>query len=350
MSRPREWAVFVFLGVLAWGTSFLWIKIALRELGPLSVVMYRMAFGVLGAWLITAALKKPLPLTRRQVLTLLLLGVVNTAVPVALITWAETRIDSGLAGMLNGTMPLFTILFAHFILPEDRFTLPKVAGLAAGFLGLLILMLRDIGPAELTGSIWGQLAVVLAAIFYAGSSVYVRLKLKGQHPVHTAAVSLTSASARDDHPRSAVRSADGPAAPAHDVARRGVDGLCRPLACVLRVFLPHSGVGRNAFGRGDVCFSRGGGDAGGDFSWRAAELALICRWRADYWRHCAGERPEATDGLEYFTRGDIPLEVQKAYARPHRLSCLELSRICIYKHKLMINFIPLDLRGKIFVT
>ncbi len=192
MSRPREWAAFVFLGVLAWGTSFLWIKIALRELGPLSVVMYRMAFGVLGAWLITRALKKPILASRRQLVQMLALGIVNTAIPVALITWAETRIDSGLAGVLNGTMPLFTILFAHFILPEDRFTAPKIAGLIAGFSGLVLLMLRDLGPQGLAGSLLGQLAVVLAAILYAGSNVYVRLKLRGQHPIHTAAVSLTS--------------------------------------------------------------------------------------------------------------------------------------------------------------
>ena len=67
-----------------------------------------------------------------------------------------------------------------------------MAGLIAGFGGLVLLMLRDLGPAGLSGSLLGQLAVVLAAILYAGSNVYVRLKLRGHHPVHTAAISLTS--------------------------------------------------------------------------------------------------------------------------------------------------------------
>ncbi|HEY3296577.1 MAG TPA: DMT family transporter [bacterium] len=192
MSRWKPWGAFLFLGLLGWGTSFLWIKVALEEIGPLTTVAYRMIFGTAAAWLLTLIQKEPFTVRGRNLVYTLALGVVNTAIPFTLITWAETRIDSGLAGILNGTMPLFTISVAHFFLPDDRFSLSKATGLAAGFVGLVLLVSRDIGPQALTGSLIGQLAVIVAAICYAAANVFTRLKLKGQHPIHTTAVSLTS--------------------------------------------------------------------------------------------------------------------------------------------------------------
>jgi len=192
VSQWKPWAAFLFLGLLGWGTSFLWIKVALEEIGPFTVVAYRMVFGAAAAWAITRAQKTPFSVRGTALVYTLALGVVNTAIPFVLITWAETRIDSGLAGILNGTMPLFTILVAHFFLPDDRFSLPKAAGLATGFAGLVLLLSRDIGPEALAGSLIGQLAVIVAAICYAAANVFTRLKLRGQHPIHTTAVSLTS--------------------------------------------------------------------------------------------------------------------------------------------------------------
>jgi drug/metabolite transporter (DMT)-like permease len=192
MTRWKPWIAFFFLGLLGWGMSFLWIKVALREIGPFTVVAYRMIFGTAAAWIITRTQKQPFSIRGKAFVYTLALGVVNTAIPFVLITWAETRIDSGLAGILNGTMPLFTILVAHFFLPDDRFSLPKAAGLATGFAGLVLLLSRDIGPNVLTGSLVGQLAVIVAAVCYATANVFTRLKLRGQHPIQTTAVSLTS--------------------------------------------------------------------------------------------------------------------------------------------------------------
>lgn len=195
MSRSREWGAFIFLGVIAWGTSFLWIKVGLRELHPLTVVMYRMVSGAIAAWIIVGLFRVPWTMTRKQIFTLLPLGIFYTAIPISLITWAETHIDSGLAGLLNGSVPLFTMLFAHFALPDDRFTIPKISGLLAGFAGIILLVSRDFTAAGLAGSLWGQLAVVLATLLYGICNVIIRLKLKGLHPVHMAAVNLSSAAA-----------------------------------------------------------------------------------------------------------------------------------------------------------
>jgi drug/metabolite transporter (DMT)-like permease len=102
----------------------------------------------------------------------LILGISNVAIPFFLISWGEQAIDSGVAAILDATVPLFTIVIAHYFLHDDKMTVPKVSGLLTGFIGVVILMSKDIGSS--IGPILGQLAVVVACMFYAGSSVYAR--------------------------------------------------------------------------------------------------------------------------------------------------------------------------------
>jgi drug/metabolite transporter (DMT)-like permease len=189
----RPWLVFFFLGGFAWGASFLWIKIALNELDPFSLVTYRMAFGTLGTWLLLFALKLPVSYTRQRLLGSMFIGFLGLAIPITLLSWGETRIDSGLAGILNGTVPLWAFVIAHFALHDERITLHKALGLGAGFLGLVILMSRDLQPGSWSGSILGQLAVIGMAICYAISIVFTRRYLRGQHPVNTSAIAITTA-------------------------------------------------------------------------------------------------------------------------------------------------------------
>jgi len=193
VSRWKEWFAFLFVGVLAWGTSFMWIKVALLEVGPLTLVLWRFLFGALSAWLIVWAMRIPIDRNRKKLAATLLLGLVNSALPITLITWAELYIDSGLTSLLNSTMPLWTIIIAHQFLHDDRFTRAKAIGLLVGFSGAVILLIRDMHPQGWSGSFWGQLAVLLAAFCYGCSNVFARRVLKGQHPLQTTAVSLTSA-------------------------------------------------------------------------------------------------------------------------------------------------------------
>ncbi len=94
------------------------------------------------------------------------------AIPFFLISWGEQSIDSAVASILDATVPLFTILIAHFLLRDDKITLPKLLGLFIGFAGIVVLMSKDIGASP--SSLLGQAAVVVASMFYAGSAVYVR--------------------------------------------------------------------------------------------------------------------------------------------------------------------------------
>jgi drug/metabolite transporter (DMT)-like permease len=169
--KPKHWFVFILLGAI-WSSSFLWIKIAVQEVGPITLVAFRVLFGLLFSVSIILMRREPLPRTFKAWMPFLILGISNVAIPFFLISWGEQAIDSGVAAILDSTVPLFTIVIAHYILNDDKMTVPKVLGLLTGFAGVVILMSKDIGTS--VGPLLGQLAVVVACMFYAGSTVYAR--------------------------------------------------------------------------------------------------------------------------------------------------------------------------------
>jgi len=150
----------------------MWIKIAVQEVGPITLVAFRVLFGLLFGVLVIFIQRVAWPRTFKAWFPLLVLGVTNIAIPFFLISWGEQSIDSAVASILDATVPLFTILIAHYLLRDDKMTLPKVLGLVVGFAGILVLMSKDIGASS--SSLVGQVAVIVASMFYAGSAVYVR--------------------------------------------------------------------------------------------------------------------------------------------------------------------------------
>ena len=169
--KPKHWFVFILLGAI-WSSSFMWIKIAVQEVGPITLVAFRVLFGLLFGIVVIIIQRAPWPRSFQEWSPLLLLGITNVAIPFFLISWGEQSIDSAVAAILDATVPLFTILIAHYLLHDDKMTWPKVLGLLIGFAGVIVLMSKDIGAS--VGSVLGQLAVVLACAFYAGSSVFAR--------------------------------------------------------------------------------------------------------------------------------------------------------------------------------
>ena len=171
----------------------MWIKIAIQEVGPFTLVAFRVLFGLLFGAVVIYIQRIPWPRTFKTWSPLLLLGLTNVAIPFFLISWGEKTIDSAVASILDATVPLFTILIAHFLLQDDKMTVPKVLGLLMGFAGVIVLMSKDIGAS--TGSLLGQLAVIVASMFYAGSSVYVRKVTVETPGILRSAGPLVSASA-----------------------------------------------------------------------------------------------------------------------------------------------------------
>lgn len=169
--KTKHWIIFITLGII-WSSSFLWIKIAIEEMGPMTLVAYRVLFGLLFGIAVILIQREKMPRTLKAWTPLLVLGLTNVAIPFFLISWGEKTIDSGVASILDATVPLFTIVVAHFLLHDDKMTVQKVVGLLIGFAGVVVLMSKDIGSSA--GSILGQGAVILASAFYAGSSIYAR--------------------------------------------------------------------------------------------------------------------------------------------------------------------------------
>lgn len=192
--KLKEWGAFVALGLI-WGSSFLWIKIAVENVTPFVLVALRVSFGLLGLVVVMVAQRRSLPRDRRTILKFIFMGIFNTVIPFLLITWGETRIDSSLASILNGTVPLFTIVIAHFWLHDEKITGPRLAGLIVGFVGVVVLVVQDFDPGALQGNLLGQLAVLLASISYATALTFSRRYLRGTKPVVQSTMILVVATA-----------------------------------------------------------------------------------------------------------------------------------------------------------
>jgi drug/metabolite transporter (DMT)-like permease len=187
-----DWILFGALGFF-WGSSYLFIKIGVEAgLPPFSLVTLRLSFGLLLLAAVVMVSRQPLP---RQLGTyghLLVIGILSVALPFSLITWAEQSVDSTLAAVINGAVPLFTIVIAAALLADEPFTLPRVVGLLVGFVGVAILVGFD--PGVLAGtSLLPALALLGSSVSYAAGGVYARRFLHGLRPMITALFEVTFA-------------------------------------------------------------------------------------------------------------------------------------------------------------
>jgi drug/metabolite transporter (DMT)-like permease len=176
------------LGLLAllWGSSYLFIKIGVETLPPLSLVGLRLLVGLAVLLLVMAISRTPLPHDRRTLGHLAVLGAINIAIPFWLVGWAEQHISSGLAGVLQSTSPFFTLVLASSFVHDERITRGRLAGIAIGFLGIFVISahdLSDIGTAVGAQRLLGELAVVLASLAYGTGSTFARRTFRDTPPL-----------------------------------------------------------------------------------------------------------------------------------------------------------------------
>lgn len=203
--KLKHWIVFVVLGLI-WSSSFLWIKIGVQEIGPMSLVAFRMLFGAITAGAIALYQKSTWPTDRKTWISFAILGPASLAIPIFFISWGERTIDSAVAAILNATVPLFTLIIAHFWLRDDKMTVPKVVGLIIGFAGIVVLLGKDLTVGA-HSSVIGQVAVIVASLFYAGSAVYARRATahveglaRGTLPLVTATIFMWIVGPLTEHP------------------------------------------------------------------------------------------------------------------------------------------------------
>lgn len=180
MTRHRNLAMLIALALI-WGSSFLFIKVAVRELTPATLIVGRLGFAA-----ITLGLLVPFVVgsgeTVRQLranwVWLVVVALVNTAIPFWLLSWGETRIDSGLASIIQASVPIFNALIAFVAFREVRVTGMRLVGVGVGFLGVALLV-----GAQPEGKALGALAVVGMALCYGLGGLLTGRYLKPAQPV-----------------------------------------------------------------------------------------------------------------------------------------------------------------------
>jgi len=170
-AQPRELALLVLLACI-WGASFMLIKVGVGSIPPMTLVAARLGVAAAMLLVVAAASEQRLPASLTAWGVFFFIGCFGNALPFTLISWGEQRLDSGLAAILMGIMPIVTALLAHFFVHEPL-TLRRVCGVAIGFAGLVLL----VGPGALAGlgeRVLSQLAVLSAAVSYAVTTIFVR--------------------------------------------------------------------------------------------------------------------------------------------------------------------------------
>jgi drug/metabolite transporter (DMT)-like permease len=175
----RSYWSLLFLLASMWGASYLFIKVAVEDIPPAAMTEVRvLTAGVLLAGYVVVRMGRTRAVAELRAAwrPCLVLGVINAALPMGLVAWGETHIDSSVAGIAQSTVPIFAFLLAARFLPHEHVGPARVAGVALGFVGVAVLTGFDAD-----GSWWfvaGTLAVVLSSLSYAGGGVYGQLKVR----------------------------------------------------------------------------------------------------------------------------------------------------------------------------
>jgi drug/metabolite transporter (DMT)-like permease len=175
----RYWPMLLLLAGV-WGASYLFIKVAVDEIAPAPMMAVRtlLAAAVLLGYVVwrlgAERAREELGAAWRHCLVL---GVFNAAVPFWLIAWGEQHIDSGLAAVVQASVPIFNALLVLRFLPHERLSRTRALGLAIGIVGVAVV--TGIHPEGGTLAIVGALAVVLSSISYAASGVYGQKAVSG---------------------------------------------------------------------------------------------------------------------------------------------------------------------------
>ena len=188
---PRALFAFLLLS-LAWGSSYLGTNIAVRELGPFSMVLWRLGLGVAVLCAAAVVSRPAWPRSWRAYGAVAAYSVIGIALPLWLVSWSLRHTDSSLAAILVTTAPIFTMLIAHVALGDDRMTLGRVGGVLLGFGGVALLLSRELA-AGVNSTALASVTLLAVALCYASASVFARRYTGGTPPLVNALVAQGSA-------------------------------------------------------------------------------------------------------------------------------------------------------------
>ena len=185
----RDWAQLFLLGAI-WGGSFFFARIAVAEIPPLTLVLFRVAIAAIALHLYLLARGPSFKLALPHVSSFFLLALLNNVIPFSLIFAGQTVLGAGLASVLNATTPFWTLIVANMLTSDEKLNWNKVAGILLGIAGTAVM----IGPgliAGLGGPVWAKFALVGASLSYAFALIVAR-RFKGVPPAVVATGQLTA--------------------------------------------------------------------------------------------------------------------------------------------------------------
>lgn len=187
IARPTrsDIALLFALGIM-WGTSYAFIKLGIETLPTFTLIATRLAIGLGLLVTVVVVTRTPLPQDSRTYVHLFAMSIINIVIPFTLITFAEQSVDSAIAAILNGAVPLIVIVLAALVFHDEPITLNRLVGVLIGYAGVIVLVAPGLASGAAGASaVGGEIALLGSTVAYAIGAVYSRLTLRnrGLRPV-----------------------------------------------------------------------------------------------------------------------------------------------------------------------
>ena len=184
IARPTrsDLVLLLALGIM-WGTSYAFIKLGIATLPTFTLIATRLLIGFALLATVVIAARERLPRPGRIYVHLVVMAAVNIVIPFSLITWAELSVDSAVAAILNGAVPLIVIVLAALVFHDEPITVSRLAGVIVGYVGVIVLVLPGLTGNGGGSAINGEIALLGSTISYAVGAVYARRNIRGLRPM-----------------------------------------------------------------------------------------------------------------------------------------------------------------------
>jgi drug/metabolite transporter (DMT)-like permease len=184
IARPTrtDLVLLLVLGIM-WGTSYAFIKLGVETLPTFTLIATRLAIGLALLATVVVVAREPLPRNPRTYVHLAVMGAINIVIPFSLITWAELTVDSAIAAILNGAVPLIVIVLAALAFDDEPITLNRLVGVVVGYAGVIVLVAPGLAGALNGSEFTGEVALLGSTLAYAIGAVYARRNIKGLRPM-----------------------------------------------------------------------------------------------------------------------------------------------------------------------
>jgi drug/metabolite transporter (DMT)-like permease len=184
IARPTrlDWFLLLALGIM-WGTSYAFIKLGVETLPTFTLIATRLLIGLGLLMTVVLVAREAIPRSPRIYFHLAVMAAINIVIPFSLITWAELSVDSAIAAILNGAVPLIVIVLAALVFPDEPITLNRLIGVAVGYVGVIVLVLPGLSAALGGSEFTGELALIGSTVAYAIGAVYSRRNIRGLRPM-----------------------------------------------------------------------------------------------------------------------------------------------------------------------